>query len=163
MIMSDTVVNEDFCRINMPSQINDDPRGDRQSESMSTLSDEILRWHTFAIISRPDSRARNRCCLTARSKGEVKARSERRRVRSDWMAVERERGISVSSAVMSFEHEGLAFNLLDTPGHQDFSEDPFVSVERMNSHAVAIIAWYLHKCRWRQSCGRFALKGVGDT
>src|SRR6202035_2807868 len=52
--------------------------------------------------------------------GEVKARGERRRVRSDWMAVERERGISVSSAVMSFEHEGLAFNLLDTPGHQDF-------------------------------------------
>jgi peptide subunit release factor RF-3 len=48
---------------------------------------------------------------------------ERRRVRSDWMAVERERGISVSSAVMSFEHAGLAFNLLDTPGHQDFSED----------------------------------------
>jgi len=53
--------------------------------------------------------------------GEVKARSERRRVRSDWMAVERGRGISVSSAVMSFEREGLAFNLLDTPGHQDFS------------------------------------------
>jgi peptide chain release factor 3 len=50
--------------------------------------------------------------------GEVKARGERRRVRSDWMAVERERRISVSSAVMSFEHEGLAFNLLDTPGHQ---------------------------------------------
>ena len=57
--------------------------------------------------------------------GEVKARGERRRVRSDWMAVERERGISVSSAVMSFEHEGLAFNLLDTPGHQDFSEDTY--------------------------------------
>jgi peptide chain release factor 3 len=57
--------------------------------------------------------------------GEVKARGERRRVRSDWMAVERERGISVSSAVMSFEHKGLAFNLLDTPGHQDFSEDTF--------------------------------------
>jgi hypothetical protein len=54
--------------------------------------------------------------------GEVKARGERRRVRSDCMAVERERGISVSSAVMSFEHEGLAFNLLDTPGHQDFSQ-----------------------------------------
>jgi peptide chain release factor 3 len=51
----------------------------------------------------------------------VNARGERRRVRSDWIAVERERGISVSSAVMSFEHEGLAFNLLDTPGHQDFS------------------------------------------
>ena len=50
---------------------------------------------------------------------------ERRRVRSDWVAVERERGISVSSAVMSFEHGGLAFNLLDTPGHQDFSEDTY--------------------------------------
>jgi peptide chain release factor 3 len=47
--------------------------------------------------------------------------AERRRTRSDWMAVERERGISVSSAVMSFEHQGLAFNTLDTPGHQDFS------------------------------------------
>ena len=52
--------------------------------------------------------------------GEVKARGERRRVRSDWMAVERERGISVSSAVMSFEHDGLAFNLLDTPGPPGF-------------------------------------------
>jgi peptide chain release factor 3 len=57
--------------------------------------------------------------------GEVKARGARRRVRSDWMAVDRERGSSVSSAVMSFEHEGLAFNLLDTPGHQDFSEDTY--------------------------------------
>jgi peptide chain release factor 3 len=57
--------------------------------------------------------------------GEVKARGERRRARSDWMAVECRRGISVSSAVMSFEHEGLAFNLLDTPGHQDFSEDTY--------------------------------------
>jgi hypothetical protein len=56
--------------------------------------------------------------------GEVKARGERRRVRSDWMAVERERVISVSSAVMSFEHEGLAFNLLDTPGHQNQSLGP---------------------------------------
>jgi peptide chain release factor 3 len=52
---------------------------------------------------------------------EVKARGERRRVRSDWMAVKCRRGISVSSAVMSFEHQGLAFNLLDPPGHQDFS------------------------------------------
>jgi peptide chain release factor 3 len=60
--------------------------------------------------------------------GEVKARGAR--VRSDWVAVERERGISVSSAVMSFEHEGLAFNLLDTPGtrisvHWSFSDDTY--------------------------------------
>jgi hypothetical protein len=53
--------------------------------------------------------------------GRSQGAGERRRVRSGWMAVERERGISVSSAVMNFEHEGLAFNLLDTPGHQDFS------------------------------------------
>jgi hypothetical protein len=57
--------------------------------------------------------------------GRGRVRGERRRVRSDWSAVERERGISVSSVVMSFEHEGLAFNLLDTPGHQDVSEDTY--------------------------------------
>ena len=94
---------------------------------MSTLTDEILRRRTFAIISHPDA---GKTTLTEKLllfggaiqlAGEVKARGDRRRARSDWMAVERERGISVSSAVMSFEHQGLAFNLLDTPGHQDFS------------------------------------------
>jgi peptide chain release factor 3 len=98
---------------------------------MSNISDEILRRRTFAIISHPDA---GKTTLTEKLllfggaiqlAGEVKARGERRRVRSDWMAVERERGISVSSAVMSFEHEGLAFNLLNTPGHQDFSEEAY--------------------------------------
>jgi peptide subunit release factor RF-3 len=92
---------------------------------MSTLTDEILRRRTFAIISHPDA---GKTTLTEKLllfggaiqlAGEVKAKGERRRVRSDWMAVER--GISVSAAMMSFEHEGLAFNLLDTPGHPDFS------------------------------------------
>jgi peptide chain release factor 3 len=100
---------------------------------MSTLTDEIARRRTFAIISHPDA---GKTTLTEKLllfggaiqlAGEVKARGDRRRVRSDWMAVERERGISVSSAVMSFEHEGLAFNLLDTPGPRisarwDFSD-----------------------------------------
>src|SRR6266481_8587078 len=95
---------------------------------MSTLTDEILRRRTFAIISHPDA---GKTTLTEKLllfggaiqlAGEVKARGERRRVRSDWMAVECRRGISVSSAVMSFEHQGLAFNLLDTPGHQDLNE-----------------------------------------
>src|ERR1700719_984919 len=72
--------------------------------------------------------------------GEVKARGERRRVRSDWMAVERERGISVSSAVMSFEHDGLAFNLLDTPGHQDFSEDTYRTLTAVDSAVMVIDA-----------------------
>jgi peptide chain release factor 3 len=53
--------------------------------------------------------------------GEVKARGDRRRARSDWMAIERERGISLSSTVTSFEHQALAFKLLDGAGHQDFS------------------------------------------
>jgi peptide subunit release factor RF-3 len=57
--------------------------------------------------------------------GEVKTHGERWRVRSHWMTVECRRGISVSSAVMSFEHEGLAFNLPDTPGHQDFNPRKF--------------------------------------
>ena len=95
---------------------------------MSTLTDEIARRRTFAIISHPDA---GKTTLTEKLllfggaielAGEVKAKGERRRARSDWMAVERERGISVSSAVMSFEHEDLGFNLLDTPSHQDFSE-----------------------------------------
>ena len=79
---------------------------------MSTLTDEILRRRTFAIISHPDA---GKTTLTEKLllfggaiqlAGEVKAKGERRRARSDWMAIERERGISVSSAVMSFEHEG---------------------------------------------------------
>ena len=54
------------------------------------------------------------------------------------MAVERERGISVSSAVMSFEHEGLAFNLLDTPGHQDFSEDTYRTLTAVDSALISV-------------------------
>ena len=56
------------------------------------------------------------------------------------MAVERERGISVSSAVMSFEHEGLAFNLLDTPGHQDFSEDTYRTLTAVDSAVMVLDA-----------------------
>src|SRR3546814_1302702 len=57
--------------------------------------------------------------------GEVKARGQTRRARSDWMKIEQQRGISVTSSVMTFEHQGLVFNLLDTPGHEDFSEDTY--------------------------------------
>jgi peptide chain release factor 3 len=70
--------------------------------------------------------------------GEVKARGDRRRARSDWMAIERERGISASSAVMSFEHQGLAFNLLDTPGHQDFSEDTYRTLTAVDSTVMVL-------------------------
>jgi peptide chain release factor 3 len=92
---------------------------------------EASRRRTFAIISHPDA---GKTTLTEnilfaggaiRAAGQVRARGENRRTRSDWMKIERERGISVSASVMTFDHDGLMFNLLDTPGHEDFSEDTY--------------------------------------
>src|SRR6195256_7077451 len=111
---------------------------------MTTLPDEIARRRTFAIISHPDA---GKTTLTEKlllfggaiqMAGEVKARGERRRARSDWMTIERERGISVSSAVMTFEHDGLVFNLLDTPGHQDFSEDTYRTLMAVDSAVMVL-------------------------
>ncbi|HYM01994.1 MAG TPA: peptide chain release factor 3 [Stellaceae bacterium] len=113
---------------------------------MDSLAGEIAKRRTFAIISHPDA---GKTTLTEKlllfggaiqQAGEVKARGERRRVRSDWMEVERERGISVSSAVMTFEHDGLTFNLLDTPGHQDFSEDTYRTLTAVDSAVMVIDA-----------------------
>ncbi len=113
---------------------------------MTTLTDEIARRRTFAIISHPDA---GKTTLTEKLllfggaiqlAGEVKARGDRRRARSDWMAIERERGISVSSAVMTFEHQGLTFNLLDTPGHQDFSEDTYRTLTAVDSAVMVLDA-----------------------
>src|SRR5438128_10401684 len=113
---------------------------------MSTPTDEIARRRTFAIISHPDA---GKTTLTEKLllfggavqlAGEVRARGDRRRARSDWKAVECRRGISVSSAVMSFEHEGLAFNLLDTPGHQDFSEDTYRTLTAVDSAVMVLDA-----------------------
>ena len=92
---------------------------------------QAARRRTFAIISHPDA---GKTTLTEnlllaggaiRAAGQVRARGENRRTRSDWMKIERERGISVSASVMTFDHAGLMFNLLDTPGHEDFSEDTY--------------------------------------
>jgi peptide chain release factor 3 len=113
---------------------------------MTSLIEEIARRRTFAIISHPDA---GKTTLTEKLllfggaiqlAGEVRARGERRRARSDWMAVERERGISVSSAVMTFEHEGTVFNLLDTPGHQDFSEDTYRTLTAVDSAVMVLDA-----------------------
>jgi peptide chain release factor 3 len=112
----------------------------------SGLAGEIARRRTFAIISHPDA---GKTTLTEKLllfggaiqlAGEVKARGDRRRVRSDWMDVERERGISVSSAVMTFEHDGHTFNLLDTPGHQDFSEDTYRTLTAVDSAVMVLDA-----------------------
>lgn len=104
--------------------------------SKLTLNEEALRRRTFAIIAHPDA---GKTTLTEhillsggaiRAAGAVRARGENRRTQSDWMKIEKERGISVSASVMTFEHttsDGVAkmFNLLDTPGHEDFSEDTY--------------------------------------
>jgi peptide chain release factor 3 len=104
------------------------------------------RRRTFAIISHPDA---GKTTLTEKlllfggavqEAGMVKARGERRRARSDWMAIEQARGISVTASVMTFEDGGLTFNLLDTPGHQDFSEDTYRTLTAVDSAVMVIDA-----------------------
>jgi peptide chain release factor 3 len=72
--------------------------------------------------------------------GEVKARGAARRARSDWMKIEQQRGISVTSSVMTFEKDGIVFNLLDTPGHEDFSEDTYRTLTAVDSAIMVIDA-----------------------
>jgi peptide chain release factor 3 len=107
---------------------------------------EPARRRTFAIISHPDA---GKTTLTEKlllhggaiqAAGHVKARGERRRTRSDWLEIERARGISVTSSVMTFEHEGLVFNLLDTPGHADFSEDTYRTLSAVDAAVMVIDA-----------------------
>jgi peptide chain release factor 3 len=107
---------------------------------------EASRRRTFAIISHPDA---GKTTLTEnlllaggaiRAAGAVRARGENRRTRSDWMKIERERGISVSASVMTFDHDGLMFNLLDTPGHEDFSEDTYRTLTAASAAVMVLDA-----------------------
>jgi peptide chain release factor 3 len=113
---------------------------------MNDSSDPIARRRTFAIISHPDA---GKTTLTEKlllfggaiqAAGAVKARGEARRARSDWMKVERERGISVTASVMTFDYAGSTFNLLDTPGHEDFSEDTYRTLTAVDSAVMVIDA-----------------------
>ena len=107
---------------------------------------EAARRRTFAIISHPDAgktTLTENLLLTAgaiRLAGAVRARGEQRRTRSDWMKIERERGISVSASVMTFEHDGLMCNLLDTPGHEDFSEDTYRTLTAADAAVMVLDA-----------------------
>jgi peptide chain release factor 3 len=101
---------------------------------------------TFAIISHPDA---GKTTLTEKlllfggaihAAGEVRARGQARRARSDWMKIEQARGISVTSSVMTFERDGVVFNLLDTPGHEDFSEDTYRTLTAVDSAVMVIDA-----------------------
>ena len=109
-------------------------------------AEEIARRRTFAIISHPDA---GKTTLTERLlraggaiqlAGNVRAKGERRRTRSDWMGIERERGISVVTSVMTFEYAGCIYNLLDTPGHEDFSEDTYRTLTAVDSAVMVIDA-----------------------
>ncbi|QBR72070.1 peptide chain release factor 3 [Beijerinckiaceae bacterium] len=112
---------------------------------MSTL-DPVARRRTFAIISHPDA---GKTTLTEKLllfggaitlAGEVRAKANRRQTRSDWMGIERERGISVVTSVMTFEYGDCVYNLLDTPGHEDFSEDTYRTLTAVDSAIMVIDA-----------------------
>ncbi len=112
----------------------------------SSPAAEAARRRTFAIISHPDA---GKTTLTEhillaggaiRAAGAVRARGENRRTRSDWMKIERERGISVSVSVMTFDYDGLMFNLLDTPGHEDFSEDTYRTLTAADAAVMVLDA-----------------------
>ena len=108
------------------------------------LPTEIARRRTFAIISHPDA---GKTTLTEKLllfggaiqlAGQVKAKKDGASTRSDWMAIERARGISVATSVMTFEYGGTVFNLLDTPGHEDFSDHTYRTLTAVDSAIMVI-------------------------
>ena len=113
---------------------------------MPDLKQEIQRRRTFAIISHPDA---GKTTLTEKlllyggaiqQAGSVKGKATARHAVSDWMELEKQRGISITSSVMQFEYEGYCINILDTPGHQDFSEDTYRTLMAADSAVMVIDA-----------------------
>ena len=111
---------------------------------MASLNDEIKRRRTFAIISHPDA---GKTTLTEKFllyggainlAGTGKGRKATKHAVSDWMEIEKERGISVTSSVLQFNYEGYCINILDTPGHQDFSEDTYRTLMAADSAVMVI-------------------------
>ncbi|MCI8725418.1 MAG: peptide chain release factor 3 [Hungatella sp.] len=111
---------------------------------MSTTAEEIKKRRTFAIISHPDA---GKTTLTEKFllyggainlAGTVKGRKATKHAVSDWMEIEKERGISVTSSAMQFDYDGYCINILDTPGHQDFSEDTYRTLMAADSAVMVI-------------------------
>ena len=114
------------------------------SQGDATLHREVQKRRTFGIISHPDA---GKTTLTEKmllmggaihKAGTIKGRKSDRYATSDWMEMEKERGISVTSSVMQFEHEGRTLNLLDTPGHKDFSEDTYRVLTAVDSALMVL-------------------------
>ncbi len=115
------------------------PVPDSPRDMTSSLADEIAKRRTFAIISHPDA---GKTTLTEKlllyggaihSAGSVKGRRAQRHATSDWLDMEQERGISITASVLHFDYQGFRINLLDTPGHQDFSEDTYRALTAADS------------------------------
>jgi len=113
---------------------------------VTNIQNEINRRRTFAIISHPDA---GKTTLTEKfllyggaiqSAGSVKGKASDRHAVSDWMEMEKKRGISITSSVMQFEYDGYCINILDTPGHQDFSEDTYRTLMAADSAVMVIDA-----------------------
>ena len=113
---------------------------------MATLKQEIEKRRTFAIISHPDA---GKTTLTEKfllyggainQAGIVKGKKNSKHAVSDWMEIEKQRGISVTSSVLQFDYDGYSINILDTPGHQDFSEDTYRTLMAADSAVMVIDA-----------------------
>ena len=111
---------------------------------MSQISEQVSKRRTFAIISHPDA---GKTTLTEKLllfggaiqlAGTVKGRKASRHATSDWMALEQQRGISITSSVMQFPYADRVVNLLDTPGHEDFSEDTYRTLTAVDSALMVI-------------------------
>ncbi len=122
------------------------PASDLPSHTPSLIEGEVKRRRTFAIISHPDA---GKTTLTEKLllfsgaiqiAGSVKARKATRHATSDWMEIEKQRGISVASSVMQMEYRDCVINLLDTPGHQDFSEDTYRVLTAVDAALMVIDA-----------------------
>src|SRR5580658_2821819 len=110
------------------------------------LASEVARRRTFAIISHPDA---GKTTLTEKLllyggaihlAGAVRAKANQRNTTSDWMEIEKQRGISISASVLQFEYGGTQVNLLDTPGHKDFSEDTYRTLMAADAAVMLIDA-----------------------